>query len=63
MAPIDFPVAPAKAVPIALKKAGLEVKDIAVWEVNEAFSAVALANQKILGLNPEILNINGGAVA
>ena len=62
-APIDFPIAPAKAIPLALKKAGLEVKDIARFEINEAFSAVALANEKILGLNPTTLNTNGGAVA
>ena len=62
-APIDFPVAPAKAIPLALKKAGLEVKDIARFEINEAFSAVAKANEKILGLDPETLNTNGGAVA
>ncbi|KAM0750600.1 thiolase [Meredithblackwellia eburnea MCA 4105] len=62
-APIDFPIAPAKAVPLALAKAGLKVDDIAKWEVNEAFSAVALANQKILGIDGDKLNVNGGAVA
>lgn len=39
------------------------MKDIARFEINEAFSAVAKANEKILGLNPETLNTNGGAVA
>ncbi|KAI5480600.1 acetyl-CoA C-acetyltransferase [Pseudohyphozyma bogoriensis] len=62
-APIDFPVAPALAVPLALKKAGLTVDQIAKFEVNEAFSAVALANQKILNIPTEKLNVNGGAVA
>lgn len=62
-APIDFPVAPAKAIPIALQKAGLTVADIAKFEINEAFSAVAKANEKILGLDPAKLNVNGGAVA
>ncbi|ORY88314.1 Thiolase, N-terminal domain-domain-containing protein [Leucosporidium creatinivorum] len=62
-APIDFPTAPALAVPIALKKAGLTVDQIAKFEVNEAFSAVALANQKILNIPTEKLNVNGGAVA
>ncbi|KNE66557.1 acetyl-CoA C-acetyltransferase [Allomyces macrogynus ATCC 38327] len=61
--PIDFPVAPALAVPVALKKAGLTTKDISLWEFNEAFSVVALANEKILGLNPEQINIAGGAVS
>jgi acetyl-CoA C-acetyltransferase len=45
--PIDFPVAPAKAVPIALERAGLTKEDIAVWEFNEAFAAVIKANEKV----------------
>ncbi|KAJ2726254.1 Acetyl-CoA acetyltransferase, mitochondrial [Coemansia sp. Benny D115] len=61
--PIDFPIAPALAVPIALERAGLAIKDIALWEFNEAFSVVARANEKILGLDPETVNIAGGAVA
>ncbi|KAJ2160860.1 Acetyl-CoA acetyltransferase A, mitochondrial [Coemansia sp. RSA 552] len=61
--PIDFPIAPALAVPIALERAGLAIKDISLWEFNEAFSVVARANEKILGLNPESVNIAGGAVA
>ncbi|KAI9179731.1 Acetyl-CoA acetyltransferase, mitochondrial [Blastocladiella emersonii ATCC 22665] len=62
-APIDFPVAPALAVPLALKKAGLAVKDIALWEINEAFSVVVKANEKILGLDPAKVNVAGGAVS
>ena len=62
-APIDFPIAPAKAIPLALAKAGLTVADVAKFEINEAFSAVAKANEKILGLDPNTLNVNGGAVA
>ncbi|KAL8287432.1 hypothetical protein RQP46_003290 [Phenoliferia psychrophenolica] len=62
-APIDFPIAPAFAIPLALKKAGLTIDDITVFEVNEAFSAVALANQKILQIDSAKLNINGGAVS
>lgn len=62
-APIDFPIAPAHAVPAALKRAGLTIDQIAKFEVNEAFSAVALANQKILQIPTEKLNVNGGAVA
>lgn len=61
--PIDFPIAPAKAVPIALDRAGLTKDDIAHWEVNEAFSAVAIANQKLLDLDPSKVNPNGGAVS
>jgi acetyl-CoA C-acetyltransferase len=62
-APIDFPIAPSQAIPAALKKAGLTIADISRFEVNEAFSAVAIANQKILGIDPAKLNVNGGAVA
>ncbi|KAJ1800118.1 Acetyl-CoA acetyltransferase A, mitochondrial [Coemansia sp. RSA 2399] len=61
--PIDFTIAPALAVPIALERAGLAIKDIALWEFNEAFSVVARVNEKILGLDPERVNIAGGAVA
>ncbi len=62
-APEDFTTAPAKALPIALKKAGLEVSDIDFFELNEAFSVVGLANNKILGLDASKVNVNGGAVA
>ena len=58
-----FTTAPAKALPIALKKAGLEVSDIDFFEFNEAFSVVGLANNKILGLDAEKVNVNGGAVS
>ena len=61
--PIDFPVAPAKAVPIALERAGLSKDDIAVWEFNEAFAAVVLANEKILGLEGKRVNELGGAIS
>lgn len=61
--PIDFPIAPSLAVPIALERAGLSIKDIALWEFNEAFSVVARANEKILGLDSEKVNVAGGAVA
>ncbi|SGY76056.1 BQ5605_C005g03464 [Microbotryum silenes-dioicae] len=63
LAPIDFPIAPSRALPAALKKANLMIDDIAKFEINEAFSAVALANQKILNIPTEKLNVNGGAVA
>lgn len=58
-----FTTAPSKALPIALKKAGLEVSDIDFFEFNEAFSVVGLANNKILGLDESRVNVNGGAVS
>jgi acetyl-CoA C-acetyltransferase len=45
--PVDFPVAPAKAVPIALERAGISKEDVAVWEFNEAFAAVIKANEQV----------------
>lgn len=45
--PIDFPMAPAKAIPIALDQAGTERDSGAVWEINEAFAAVVLANKQV----------------
>lgn len=62
-APEDFTTAPSKALPIALKKAGLELTDIDFFEFNEAFSVVGLANNKILELDASKVNVNGGAVA
>lgn len=61
--PVDFTVAPSLAIPIALKQAGLRKEDIALWEINEAFSVVALANMRNLGLDPNKVNVNGGAVS
>lgn len=61
--PVDFPTSPALAIPRALKHAGLNKEDVAYWEINEAFAVVSLANQKLLNLDPERLNVNGGAVA
>ncbi|MBC3758635.1 acetyl-CoA C-acyltransferase [Hyunsoonleella sp. SJ7] len=58
-----FTTAPAKALPKALAKAGIVQKDVDFFEFNEAFSVVALANMKILGLNDENVNVNGGAVS
>jgi acetyl-CoA acyltransferase len=56
-------VGPAYAVPKALKKAGLTVKDIGLVELNEAFASQSLYVIRELGLNPEIVNVNGGAIA
>lgn len=61
--PVDFPVAPAKAVPIALERAGLKASDIAIWEFNEAFAAVIKANEQILGLENARVNELGGAIS
>jgi len=62
-APVDFGIAPAAAIPLALKKAGLTLDDMAKIEVNEAFSGVSKANEKLLGLDPAKTNVNGGAVS
>lgn len=61
--PIDFPIAPAKAVPIALERAGITKDQVAVWEFNEAFAAVIKANEKILGLEGANVNPLGGAIS
>ena len=58
-----FTTAPAKALPIALGKAGLSTSDVDYYELNEAFSVVGLANMKILNIDPSIVNVNGGAVS
>ncbi|TXE19958.1 acetyl-CoA C-acyltransferase [Psychroserpens burtonensis] len=58
-----FTTAPAKALPKALKKAGVSLSDVDYFEFNEAFSIVGLANMKILGLNDSNVNVNGGAVS
>ncbi|ORY92080.1 Thiolase, N-terminal domain-domain-containing protein [Syncephalastrum racemosum] len=62
-APIDFTIAPSKALPKALEKANLDIKDISLFELNEAFSVVARANEKLMGLDTNKVNIAGGAVA
>lgn len=61
--PVDFPVAPAKAVPIALERAGITKEQVAVWEFNEAFAAVIRANERILGLEGARVNPLGGAIS
>ena len=62
-APEWFTTAPSLALPKALRKAGLSNAEIDLWELNEAFSVVGIANNRELGLNPEAVNVNGGAVA
>ncbi|KAF1812281.1 acetyl-CoA acetyltransferas-like protein [Eremomyces bilateralis CBS 781.70] len=65
--PIDFPIAPAAVVPKLLERAGLTMQDISVWEFNEAFAAVILANAKLLELEGTEagarVNPRGGAIA
>ncbi|SFG66965.1 acetyl-CoA C-acetyltransferase [Algoriphagus hitonicola] len=61
--PLWFTTAPALAIPKAIKHAGLTAEDVDFYEINEAFAAVALANQKELNLDPAKLNIYGGAVS
>jgi acetyl-CoA acyltransferase len=56
-------IGPVEAIPAALKMAGLQQSDIGLFELNEAFAAQALAVIKELGLDPEIINVNGGAIA
>jgi len=63
IAPIDFPLAPSVSLPLAIKKAGLKTEDISLFEINEAFSAVIRAIEKITGISPDKVNVNGGAVA
>ncbi|KAG0135014.1 Acetyl-CoA acetyltransferase [Tuber indicum] len=62
-APSKFTTAPSLAIPKALKHAGLSQEQVDFFEINEAFSVVALANVKILGLDEAKVNVNGGAVA
>jgi acetyl-CoA C-acetyltransferase len=56
-----FTTAPTIAAPIALKRAGLSLNDISCFEVNEAFAVVPLAFAKVMGFDPELMNVNGGA--
>jgi acetyl-CoA C-acetyltransferase len=62
-APEWFTTAPATAIQNALKKAGWDAKKVDLWEINEAFSVVSIANNQILGLEPSKVNVWGGAVA
>jgi acetyl-CoA C-acetyltransferase len=62
-APEWFTTSPSKALPRAVAKAGLTLKDIDYFEINEAFSVVAIANNKEMNLDPAKVNVNGGAVS
>ncbi len=61
-APAEFTIAPADAVRATLARARLEPRDIDLWEINEAFAVVAIANNRLLGLDPAAVNVRGGAV-
>jgi acetyl-CoA C-acetyltransferase len=62
-APVDFTTAPSLAIPKALAYAGLKVDDIDLWEINQAFSVVSIANTRILDIDPAKVDVAGGAVA
>ena len=62
-APEWFTTAPAKAIPLALQRANLTINQVDCFEINEAFSVVSIANNKLLNLDPKKVNINGGAIA
>jgi acetyl-CoA C-acetyltransferase len=61
-APVEFTIAPADAIRTTLAKARLEAKDVDLWEINEAFAVVSLANNRLLGLDGRNVNVRGGAV-
>ena len=62
-APEWFTTTPSLALPKAVSKAGLQMSDIEYWEINEAFSVVAIENAKRLGIDPSRMNVHGGAVS
>jgi len=61
--PLVMGIGPATAIPEAVKKAGLNIKDIDLFEINEAFASQAVYCVKKLGINPDKVNVNGGAIA
>ncbi len=63
LAPEWFTTAPAEAIPRALNRAGKKISDIDLFEINEAFSVVSLVNNRLLKLDPEKVNVHGGAVS
>lgn len=62
-APVEFTIAPADAIRVTLGRAGLSAKDVDLYEINEAFAVVSVANNRLLGLDPATVNVRGGAVA
>lgn len=61
--PIDFPIAPKFSTDKLLRQVGMKAEDVDLWEINEAFSIVVLANMKLHGLDHSKVNIHGGAVS
>jgi acetyl-CoA C-acetyltransferase len=61
--PEEMGIGPIFAIPKLLARAGLKVEDIGLWEINEAFASQALYCRDYLGIDPEALNVNGGAIA
>lgn len=61
--PVDFPIAPKFANEKLLAQTGMKASDVDLWEINEAFSVVVLANMKLFDLDPTKVNIHGGAVS
>ncbi|RDC57989.1 acetyl-CoA C-acyltransferase [Pedobacter chinensis] len=62
-APEWFTTAPSKAIPLALHKANIDIKNVDYFEINEAFSVVSIANNQLLNLSDDQVNVNGGAVS
>jgi acetyl-CoA C-acetyltransferase len=60
--PVEFTIAPADAVKTVLGKLSLEPKDVDLWEINEAFAVVSIANNRLIGLDARNVNVRGGAV-
>lgn len=63
LSPEQFTTAPSIAIPLALKKANLDISEVDYFEINEAFAVVSLANNKLLNIDPSKVNIKGGAVS
>jgi acetyl-CoA C-acetyltransferase len=61
--PVEFTIAPADSINALLKRVSLKAGDVDLWEINEAFAVVAVANNTLLGLDPKKVNVWGGAVA
>ena len=61
--PVDWPTSPALGIEQLLKRLDMPASKIDMWEINEAFAMVVLANIRLLGLDPDLVNPNGGAVS
>ena len=61
--PLLMGIGPWKAIPVALQKAGISKFDVDIYEINEAFASQSLACIRMLKLNPEKVNVRGGAIA